>query len=130
MKAFDPILALMAVVSVAQRLPLNITLNSLTSSQGFQLGTPSDISGSGSQFSNSMNAAGDINGDNIPDFAIAACTSNVGSFSSAGVVFVVFGSQSVFSSPSFVFLPHSRSLSNLFSTFELFFKLLLASFLI
>ena len=81
----------------AQRLPSSVSLaeNNFTASLGFFIPPPAALS-AGSYFSDDLNAIGDISNDGFTDFAIAAYQATVNGVSEAGEVFVIFGSDHIF----------------------------------
>ena len=85
-----------AVMTVSeQRLPSTVALSGKISSLGFFIPPPASLAVN-SYLSWDLSAVGDINNDGFPDFAVAANDATVNSFTHAGEVFVVFGSQSIF----------------------------------
>ena len=91
------LLFVMAAVS-AQRLPSTISFSgsNISVSVGFVIPPPAALQPPLSDFSSDISAVGDINGDGFTDFAIATYGTQVGNVSFIGKVFVVLGTDSIF----------------------------------
>ena len=72
-----------------------LELSSLDGSNGFVVNGVSPFIASG----HSVDGVGDVNGDGVDDFIVSAYLANVGAQSSVGESYLVYGSQTGFSSP-------------------------------